>query len=127
MGLFVRIVAIAASTLVALGFLLFALEEADNGSKGQQAKIDDALVAPSPTPRQEFLREQENGQVREYIDDANDVLLAPFADLVGGDDDWMQRVIPALLALLVYGLGGLILANFLPKPHREVGDWREAT
>jgi hypothetical protein len=124
---FVRLCAIVASTLVALGFLLFAIEQAGKGSQEQQAKIDDALVEPSPTPRQEFLRERENGDIREAIDDANDVLLAPFADLVGGNDDWMLRVIPALLALLVYGGGGLLLANFLPKPRREVGDWREAT
>ena len=127
MAAFVRTIAIVASSLVAVGFLLFALEQAGNGSQEQQAKINDALAEPAPTPRQEFLRERENGDVREFIDDTNDVLLAPFADLVGGDDLWMQRVIPALLALLVYGAGGLLLANFLPKPRREVGDWREAT
>jgi hypothetical protein len=123
----VRIIAIIASTLVALGFVIFAVEQANRGSQEQQAKVSDAVAAPAPTPRQEVLREQQNGSFREYIDDANDVLLSPFANLVGGDDLWMQRAIPGLLALLVYGLGGLMLANFLPKPETETGDWREAT
>jgi hypothetical protein len=29
-----------------------------------------------------------------------------------------------MLALLLYGLGGLLLANFLPKPETKQRDWR---
>jgi hypothetical protein len=44
--------------------------------------------------------------VREAIDDANDVLLSPFADAgAGSESRWVRRTVPAALALLVYGLG----------------------
>ena len=108
------------------GFVLFAVEEAGKGSEEQQAKIDDALAALAE-PRQEFLRERENGDVREGIDDANDVLVVPFADLVGGTDAWMQRVTRPCWACWSTASAGLMLANFLPKRQTEVGDWREAT
>jgi hypothetical protein len=33
--------------------------------------------------------------------------------------------VPAVLALLAYGLGLMLLANYLPKPRtRASGDWR---
>ena len=33
---------------------------------------------------------------------------------------------PAVLGLLLYGLGGLMLANWLPTKRREAQDWRTA-
>jgi hypothetical protein len=124
----IRIVAVVVSVLVALGFLMFALDESDKGSREQVSKVDDALNAPDPTASQELVRERENSQLRETIDDANDALLKPFAPLVeDSESTWARRLVPTALALLLYGLGGLLLANFLPKPHVEQHDWREAT
>jgi hypothetical protein len=124
----VRILAITVSAFVALGFVLFALDESDKGSREQVSKVDDALNAPDPTARQEFLRERENSELRETIDDVNDALLKPFAPLVeDSQSTWTRRLVPTVLALLLYGLGGLLLANFLPKPRVEQHDWREAT
>jgi hypothetical protein len=124
----VRILAVAASILVGLGFVLFALDESDKGSREQVSKVDDALNTPDPTARQEFLRERTNSELRETIDDANDALLKPFAPLVeDSESSWVRRLVPTGLALLIYGLGGLLLANSLPKPRIDQHDWREAT
>ena len=44
--------------------------------------------------------------MHETIDDANDTLVEPFAPVVdGAGSKWVRRLVPALLALLVYGFG----------------------
>jgi hypothetical protein len=130
MGSVIRFVAIASSAIVALGFALFALDETDKGSKAQQAKIERELGSSSapiaPSAREEAVRESHQGAVREGIDDANDVLLAPFGDLVDSDSAWVNHGIPALLALLIYGVGLGFLANMLPKQRAHGSDWRTA-
>ena len=130
MGSVIRFVAIAISAIVVLGFALFALDETDKGSKAQQAKVEGqpgSSNAPiAPDAREEAARERQQGAVREGIDDANDVLLAPFVDLVDSDSAWVNHGIPALLALLIYGVGLGFLANMLPRQRAHASDWRAA-
>jgi hypothetical protein len=126
MGSLIRFVAIGISLVVVLGFAMFAIDEADKGSK-QQAKLERELgTTVAPDERQEAARERGHSAVREAIDDANDVLLRPFADLVDSDNAWVNHGIPALLALLIYGFGLGLLANMLPKQRQHGGDWRTA-
>jgi len=112
---------------VVLGFAMFAIDETDAGSKHQQAKLERELgTTVAPDPRLEAARERGHGAVREAIDDANDVLLRPFADLVDSDNSWVNHGIPALLGLLIYGFGVGMLANMLPEQRKHAGDWRTA-
>jgi len=110
----IRIVAITASVFVVLGWSLFAIDQIRGASHASVAGIaGDPTTFPDPSPRQEAAREKLHGKVREFIDDVNDILLAPFAGLVdSSDSEWVRRTIPALLALLVYGFGGGFLARF---------------
>jgi hypothetical protein len=130
MGSLIRFVAIGISVVVVLGFAMFAIDETDKGSKAQQAKLERELGTTNdpiaPTARQEAARENRHGAFREAIDDVNDVLLRPFADLVDSDNAWVNRGIPALLGLLIYGFGLGLLANMLPKQRQHGGDWRTA-
>lgn len=133
MGSFVRLVAIITSGIVLLGFALFATDELDRGSQNQQAKLDREVTGSlndptpiAPTPDQEASRERVNGTFREAVDDANDVLLGPFTDIVDSEDRWVTHGVPALMALLLYGLGLGTLANMLPKEREHGGDWRTA-
>jgi hypothetical protein len=132
MGSLIRLLAIVTSGIVLLGFVLFAVDEISNGSKTQQQTLDSELgdgtvtEAVAPTPREERAREKQHGAVREVVDDANDVLLAPFANLIDSSNAWVEHGIPALIALLVYGLGLGLLANMLPKARSSGGDWRAA-
>jgi hypothetical protein len=134
MGAIVRMLAIAASAVVALSFIMFAVDEIDRGSKEQQRALGEgtgnqveAEVVPAPTAGQEAVREQRHGSVREAIDDANDVLLQPFAGLIESQSNWVLRGAPTLIGLLVYGLGLGLLANFLPKSRQRPADWRTAS
>jgi hypothetical protein len=130
MGAAIRFVAIAISAVVVLGFAMFAIDETDKGSKAQQDKLERELgtttTPVAPNARQEAAREADHGAVREAIDDANDVLLKPFAELIDSDSAWVNHGIPALLALLIYGFGLGMLANMLPKQRHHAGDWRTA-
>ena len=130
MGALIRFVAIAISVVVVLGFAMFAIDETDKGSKAQQAKLERELGTThdpiAPSADQEAARERTHGKVRETIDDANDVLLRPFVDLVDSKSAWVNHGIPALLALLIYGFGLGLLANLLPKERTHGGDWRTA-
>src|SRR5215210_2976812 len=74
-------------------------------------------------PGGERQRERAHGPVREAIDDANDVLLDPFAGIVDSESPWVTRGVPSLLALAVFGFGLGMLANFRPK-RSSGGDWR---
>jgi hypothetical protein len=126
MAALIRVLAVVASALVLIGFTTFASEQAAIGSQSQVAKLGADLNDPSPAPSTERQRERAHGRVHEAIDDANDVLLAPFSNLVGSDDIWVRRLVPGILALLVYGLGLGLAANYLPKPAGRSRDWRSA-
>jgi hypothetical protein len=134
MGTLIRFTAIVACTFVALGFIAFANDELGRGSQTQQDALSEQLDnSPGTVPRAalavdgEDLREQQHGTPREAIDDVDDVLLAPFQDIISSRDAWVDHGVPSLLALLLYGVGLGTLANFLPKQRRLDGDWRTAT
>lgn len=136
MGSLVRLTAVAAASLVGLSFFLFAVDQSAESSTTQveavdgsdrEASRDAAVDVPAPEPRVERMREARHGGVREAIDDANDLLVAPFTGLLDSRSVWVERTVTGGLALLLYGLGGMLLANFIPKPRRRHSDWRETT
>ena len=112
MASLVRSVAVVASAIVIFSF---ATAEAGHGSQAQVDKVGEALDGPAPAANTERERERRHGAIRESIDDANDVLLKPFAGVVHSSDAWVQRIVPGVLALLVYGLGLGVLANAMPR------------
>jgi hypothetical protein len=126
MATLIRLVAVTASVLVVLGFFGFVSDEAGQGSKTQLERLGKELGEPAPSPTTERERERKHGEVREKIDDANDILLAPFSAVVDGQGIWVQRIVTTLLALLAYGLGLALLANFLPGRSTRSRDWRTA-
>ena len=88
----IRIVAITASIFVVLGWSLFAIDQIRGASTASVAGIaGDPTTFPDPSPRQEAAREKVHGKVREFIDDVNDILLAPFAGLVdSSNSEWVR-------------------------------------
>jgi hypothetical protein len=118
---------------VLLGFAYFATDEMSRGSQTQQNALgaelasepDPAPVAPSPD--EEAARERVNGKFREAVEDANDVLIGPFATLVDGSGSrWVTHGVPAVIGLLLYGFCLGVLANMLPKSREHGADWRAA-
>jgi hypothetical protein len=110
-----RTVSIVASAIVLLSFALFAIDETRDASEKSAAAIAglDATRASDPSARQERARERAHSRTREAVDDADDVLVAPFAGLVSGSESsWVRRGVPALIALVVYGFGLSFLARY---------------
>jgi len=97
-------VAVVLSVIIGVGFVLFAVQDIDRASNSSRNRITGDPTATDPTPAGEREREQQNGRLHEIVDDANDVLLRPFAPVSdSADSAWMRRGVPALLGLLTYG------------------------
>jgi len=110
-----RTVAVIASAIVLVSFGLFAIDETRDASNASVAGIAglEATRIADPTANEERAREKAHGKVHEAIDDADDVLVKPFASIANdSSSSWVRRGVPTLLALLVYGLGLSFLARF---------------
>ena len=110
-----RLAALVASAIVLVSFALFAVDETRTASERSAEAVAGlrATRSADPDPREERARERAHGTVREAIDDADDVLVSPFSWIVGPNaNKWVQRGVPALLALAVYGFGLGFLARF---------------
>jgi hypothetical protein len=107
-----RLASTVATILVALGFVLFAVDATHDGSADTVARIADPGA-------DEQVRERASGGFRELVDDANDILLAPFDGVVAGSgSQWARHGVSALLGFLAYGLALRLLANALPRARR---------
>jgi hypothetical protein len=107
-----RIAAMLVSVVIVLSFVLFAIDELNGASQRNEAKLAQDLEA-NPPPAVERQREKDHGTIRETIDDANDVVVSPFQGITSSNDSvWVQRGVPALLALLVFGFGLGFLARY---------------
>ena len=110
-----RTVSVVAGAIVLLSFALFAIDETRDASENSRAAIAglEATRSSDPSPSEERARERAHSRVRETIDDADDVLVAPFAGLVDSShSSWVRRGVPTLLALVIYGFGLSFLARY---------------
>ena len=105
-----RAISYAACALIIIGFVAFSYDQIWVVSDQAQKQIANAELA-DPSPAGERAREHEHTKARETIDDANDALLKPFAGIATTTQPWLSRLIPTLLALLVYGFGLGYLAS----------------
>jgi len=111
-----RTAAFVASAIVLVSFGLFAIDETRDASNRSVAGIAglEATRAADPTASEERARERAHSKAREVIDDADDILVTPFAPVTAdSSSSWARRGIPTLLALLVYGFGLAFLARFM--------------
>jgi hypothetical protein len=127
MAALLRLIAVVASVLVLAGFAAFAGDEAKGGSEQQVGRLSEHTSQPAPAASTERERERRHGPVREAVDDANDVLLAPFTGVTSSGSAWVQRLVALGLGLLVYAFALPLLANALPRGSRAPSDWRQAT
>jgi hypothetical protein len=102
----IRWVAVVASALVIVGFGAFAIDASREGSNQQVQRLSEGQPVTAKTS-------EHHGAVRRALDDADGAVLSPFSGIVDSNDRWVRHGIPALLGLLVYGVGLFLLANFL--------------
>lgn len=126
-----RAAALAASITVLLGVLLFTIDQLHGVSRDAQARLDAGVPAYWPGSAEAKRAEQaavhaEGGQgpppsrFEQIVTEANAVLRAPFAGVVPPSADvWTRELVPALLSLLLYGVGLTALANLLARRPRR--------
>ncbi len=104
---------IICSLLIVLSFGLFARDQAAGASNQQAAAIlqGDQRYEPKATTVV-IKRGHHHAQPRRFIDGAASKLTSPFDSIVASSSAWVNRGLPALLALLVWGGGLGFLARF---------------
>jgi hypothetical protein len=102
-----RLTAFACCALVVASFAMFARDQMAGASQHQQTELVAGArpTAASSTP-------VEHAQPRRSIDAAAKVLTGPFDAIVQSPNPWVTHSLPAVFALLVYGLGLGYLARF---------------
>ena len=112
-----RVASTIACGIVIAAFAMWATDEGRTGSDQQVARLSEGAPAPSsPTSAAPVApAEPEHGGVRGVVEDANDALLTPFDHVAQEAGPWPAHGVPALLALLTYGLLFRILIAYLPR------------
>jgi hypothetical protein len=103
--------ALGCSFLVFASFSLFARDQLAGASKHQVNELATGQTATSPTQTQ-VPPIHHKGQPRRFIDGAAAKLESPFTSIVGSANTWVDHMVPAIFALIVYGLGIGWLARF---------------
>jgi hypothetical protein len=130
-----------AVVLIVAGLLGLLTDEVRDTSKVQATRIQSPgetgtttvlvdITQPDPPATVERAREQQHTSAREAIDDAGDLLMAPFTSIAKGSEPWVRRVLYSALALLLYGLLLQVLADktrrLAEESRRQVFIAREA-
>ncbi|MGN6871783.1 MAG: hypothetical protein ACTHMY_25610 [Solirubrobacteraceae bacterium] len=102
-----RLTAFACCALVVASFAMFARDQMAGASQHQQTALVAGAhpTAASSTP-------VKHAQPRRTIDEAAKVLTTPFDEIVQSSNLWVKHGLPALFAVLVYGMGLGYVARF---------------
>jgi hypothetical protein len=103
-----RLTAFVCCALVVASFTMFARDQMAGASQHQQTE----LVAGAHPTAASSGPPKPHAQPRRFIDDAAKTLTTPFDAVVQSTNLWVKHGLPAVFALLVYGLGLGYLARF---------------
>ena len=92
-----RLTALACCVLVALSFAMFARDQMAGASEHQQTELMAGRTPTGPSAQ--------HAQPRRFIDRAAKTLTTPFDAVVHSSNHWVDHGLPAVFALIVYGLG----------------------
>jgi hypothetical protein len=100
--------------IVAVSFVIFAVNQTGSASTHQQDELGGTPVAAATTPTSTRAPRAHEGTVHRVIDEAAEAFTSPFSGITAGSDSqWAVRGVGTVLALLVYGLGLGYLARVL--------------
>jgi hypothetical protein len=111
MSALLRLISIVCSLVLLASFVMFASDQAGDGSKQTVATIaanDDTQTAAVKSDKP---KEKHSG-VRKAIDGASDKLTGPFQGVIATDSPWGKHISQSVLAFLVFGLGLGFVARY---------------
>jgi hypothetical protein len=103
-----RLISLVCVALVVMSFAMFARDQMAGASEHQQTE----LVAGANTSATPAAITHRHSQPRRFIDSAAKTLTSPFSAVVKSNNAWVENGLPAVFALLVYGVGLGYLARF---------------
>jgi hypothetical protein len=101
------LVALFCSGLVLASFVMFARDQIAGASKHQANEVVSSEPATTAAPPQKA-----EGQPGRFIHSAASKLTSPFRSIIESTSAWVERGVPTILALLVYGVGLGFLARY---------------
>jgi hypothetical protein len=104
----IKLLSFACCALVVLSFAMFARDQMAGASVHQQTELSSGSNSPTAPPAPT----KPEGQPGRFINRAAKDLTSPFDAIVRSGNAWVQHGLPALVALLVYGLGLGYLARY---------------
>jgi len=108
-----KLISIVICLIALASFVMFAVEQAGNGSNRQQAEVN-AAEGSGSQPTTESKAGHKSG-LHEAIDKAFTTLASPFSGITSGShSEWTIEIVNTLLVLLVYGFALSFLARLLP-------------
>ena len=117
--------AIVLSLIIAAGFVPVRRRRAQPRVERAARRARGLRAHRSRRPPASAQREKRHSNAREYIDDANDILLKPFAGVASTRAAaGRSALVPTVLGLLVYGFLLAYLARFMAtaaRLHRDRG------
>jgi hypothetical protein len=103
-----RFVSVICCALIVMSFAMFARDQTAAASEHQQTE----LVAGANTAGAPAAITHRHAQPRRFIDKAANALSSPFSAVVKSSNPWVDHGLPAIFALLAYGVGLGYLARF---------------
>jgi hypothetical protein len=104
-----RYASLVCCAFVIVSFFLFAVSQSSKASQGQATAITAGADAASPAKAEPISRET---QPRRFVDQVAQKLNSPFTGIVSTDNRWVERLLPTVFSLLVYGLALSYLARW---------------
>jgi hypothetical protein len=102
-------VSVACCAFGVVSFGLFARDQMAGASEHQQAELAAGRPATAAGGSSSGHTER---QPRRFIDGAANALETPFKSIAASPSEWLARIVPAVFALLAYGLGLGFLARY---------------
>jgi hypothetical protein len=104
----IRLASLLCCAFVVMSFAMFARDQMAGASEHQQTE----LVAGANTSTAPVAVSHRHSQPRRFIDGAAKTLTSPFSAVVKSSNPWVEEGLPALFALIAYGVGLGYLARF---------------
>jgi hypothetical protein len=108
----IKLVAFVCCALVVMSFAMFARDQMAGASERQTVALIPGSAAAAAAAAAGAPATPRHAQPRRFIDGAAKTLTAPFNAIVQSSNAWVSHGLPALFALLVYGLGLGYLARY---------------
>ncbi|MHB8532842.1 MAG: hypothetical protein ACYDC2_08980 [Solirubrobacteraceae bacterium] len=101
-GKLLRFASVGICVLVALSFLIFAVDQAKSASGEQQTALREGTERGSTVPGSK----RHKNSFHKAVDEAAETFTSPFSEIVtASQSEWAEQGVKLLLALLVYGFG----------------------